>query len=418
MLRKILVTVSMMSCLSVAGPAVAQPSEGEGEGEGEGEAPPVPVPDEVEAACAHIVSCIPDADAATCEQDFAAPLARIASVDHEACDAVEVKVNAYLACLATAECTGIEEGTACETEIAALNEAGEGAGGFCFNGLAPVEGWACNGGYYSDGEFCDCGCGVADPDCDGAGVATGGGGVGVEGCEYCYGADGEALEGRAGQCLPPPPEGWLCDEAVYDDGFECDCGCGVADPDCDGAGTVTPGEGVGVEGCNVCNGADGQPLEGNAGRCLPPPPEGWNCSESFYGADDGCDCGCGIADPDCGDGGTGTAGEGEGVDGCEFCYGEDGQMLEGDAARCGNVDGEEGEGEGGDDDGEDDGEDGEDDSDDDEDDATAGEGEGEDDDDDEAGGTTISLCASTQSTLSPAFAALGVALLGLRRRRR
>jgi hypothetical protein len=28
-------------------------------------------------------------------------------------------------------------------------------------------------------------------------------------------------------------------------------------------------------------------------------PEGWTCSTSFYGSEDGCDCGCGIVDADC-----------------------------------------------------------------------------------------------------------------------
>ncbi|MEM3062863.1 MAG: hypothetical protein QW303_04895, partial [Nitrososphaerota archaeon] len=29
------------------------------------------------------------------------------------------------------------------------------------------------------------------------------------------------------------------------------------------------------------------------------PPSGWNCSSSYYEADDGCDCNCGAWDPDC-----------------------------------------------------------------------------------------------------------------------
>jgi hypothetical protein len=39
-----------------------------------------------------------------------------------------------------------------------------------------------------------------------------------------------------------------------------------------------------------------------------PAPEGWTCSASYYGADDGCDCGCGIADPDCADAAVETCG--------------------------------------------------------------------------------------------------------------
>ena len=30
-------------------------------------------------------------------------------------------------------------------------------------------------------------------------------------------------------------------------------------------------------------------------------PDGWTCTASYYGSDDGCDCGCGIPDPDCPD---------------------------------------------------------------------------------------------------------------------
>ncbi len=39
----------------------------------------------------------------------------------------------------------------------------------------------------------------------------------------------------------------------------------------------------------------------------------WNCDDSYYGTDDGCDCGCGIPDPDCADGDIAT---------CEFCSDE------------------------------------------------------------------------------------------------
>ena len=140
-------------------------------------------------------------------------------------------------------------------------------------------------------------------------------------------------------------------------------------------------------------------LNGPGGFCLQgqAPVAGWNCSAGFFGTDDGCDCGCGAADPDCAGAGVSTAGEGVGVEGCEFCYDTTGQLLPAPDDQCGNAPAE-GEGEVAEGEGE----------------AAEGEGDGGEGEGDTGGG----LCSSTTATVSPIFAALGVALVAIRRRRR
>ena len=47
----------------------------------------------------------------------------------------------------------------------------------------------------------------------------------------------------------------------------------------------------------------------NSSCALTPPPE-WNCSDAFFGSNDGCDCGCGAVDPDCNNAAVAS---------CQFC---------------------------------------------------------------------------------------------------
>ena len=220
----------------------------------------------------------------------------------------------------------------------------------------PVE-WTCSADSYGSGDGCHCGCGALDPDCED---------VTVDMCDSCFGdgscgtgtcpaniepnnnaicdgpgcgnelvesgevCDGSNLNNETCQSLGfhggtlacesncsgydtsgcyDLPETWRCNPSFYGDGVFCDCGCGVWDPDCDDES---------VSACDYCD-MSGSCGVGVCDANIDPTqnwtctvPAEWTCSDSFYGADDGCDCGCGALDPDCPD---------VTVDVCDYCDG-------------------------------------------------------------------------------------------------
>jgi hypothetical protein len=103
-----------------------------------------------------------------------------------------------------------------------------------------------------------------------------------------------------GECVPLA---WVCD--AFSD---CADGSDEAplNPGCDAVATTSTGgceascsDGTCIPASYVCDDvtdcADGSDEVG----CDPDVPDGWRCSASFYGSQDGCDCGCGVLDPDC-----------------------------------------------------------------------------------------------------------------------
>jgi hypothetical protein len=120
-------------------------------------------------------------------------------------------------------------------------------------------------------------------------------------------------------------------------------------------------------------------VRGGTDACFAP--TGWNCAGFFFGALDGCDCGCGVADPDCNGAGQSAPGTGFGDATCEYCYDATGAELNGDGL-CTDAPPAEGEGE--------------------------GEGEGE--------AEPASGCPFNAAGSFPAFGALALLVVGLRRR--
>ncbi len=86
----------------------------------------------------------------------------------------------------------------------------------------------------------------------------------------------------------PPPVGWTCEPALYDNDSACDCNCGIIDQDCSDPSQV-------VNGCE-----NGQTCDPVKATCVGVPLT-WTCAASAYGggAANGCDCNCGTHDPDC-----------------------------------------------------------------------------------------------------------------------
>jgi hypothetical protein len=116
----------------------------------------------------------------------------------------------------------------------------------------------------------------------------------------------------------PPPAGWTCGAAAYND-TKCDCGCGVQDVAC--ANTTDAGA---CQGCPFCS-KDGMGDDCAANvnatdttKCIPVV-AGWRCPNSFYG-DGSCDCGCGAADStDCAVSGADAGVDAGSPAACQFC---------------------------------------------------------------------------------------------------
>ncbi len=106
------------------------------------------------------------------------------------------------------------------------------------------------------------------------------------------------------------PAGWTCSATYYASDDGCDCGCGIVDPDCEDS---TP-ESCGYSWCGTNSATD----PADTTQCVDeaPPAEGWTCTFSYYGGDDGCDCGCGAPDPDC---------ESDALSSCRYNYCEEGE---------------------------------------------------------------------------------------------
>lgn len=237
----------------------------------------------------------------------------------------------------------------CDDEAAAYCD----AAGEC---AASPSWWECDAAEFDDGTTCNCECAGPDPDCDSALDLP------VDGCDagqtcsadgltcldpeaICTDAldndndgtidcgDADACQGTAACASGLTPQDGACDAnsdclaipdplCVTHDEWNvvtsfCSQWCDVEADDCGLGATCFD---VGVEG-GVCftdcaeddDCADGfgcRELAEGALGCFPIPPAGWECSEGFYNANDGCDCGCGIVDPDCEDA---TAAS------CEFC---------------------------------------------------------------------------------------------------
>jgi hypothetical protein len=172
----------------------------------------------------------------------------------------------------------------------------------CVRPEVPAE-WTCPEYLFADGSQCDCGCGAVDLDC-----AT----TNINQCDRCYdGCGSHFCPGRVdpsdtSQCLEPPL-GWVCDDGLYLDGYECNCGCGVLDPDCESALPSV------CSYCSTYNGGctnncrDLLPMDNS--RCEWSAPPDWTCDAEFY-ADQVCDCGCGARDSDCASGASSA---------CTFC---------------------------------------------------------------------------------------------------
>jgi uncharacterized protein (TIGR03382 family) len=129
-----------------------------------------------------------------------------------------------------------------------------------------------------------------------------------------------AQEGDEPAPEPEAPEGWTCSAGFYQGDDGCDCGCGIPDPDC----ADTAAETCDYEWC----GSNSEPDPSDSTACIdePPPAEGWTCSYSYYGGDDGCDCGCGAPDPDC---------ETNTLESCRYNYCEDGfRPADTDSSQC------------------------------------------------------------------------------------
>jgi hypothetical protein len=154
--------------------------------------------------------------------------------------------------------------------------------------------WGCLRATYGDGK-CDCGCWAPDIDCTKADL---------DHCDVCN-AEGSCNRGACpGNINPdditrctPPPDGWTCTPAAYNDGSVCDCACGIRDPDCkDGK----------LSSCDSCatvgscaNGACPSDVSSTDNSQCEVPLR-WVCEARLYG-DGHCDCGCGMLDIDCAD---------------------------------------------------------------------------------------------------------------------
>ena len=176
--------------------------------------------------------------------------------------------------------------------------------------------WTCDHSYYGTGDGCDCVCGAWDPDCEDASLQTyncpnpsdvcakAGGGT----CQasssagyYDFGSDyGDYAASNV-------PFGWTCEASYYGAGDGCDCECGAWDSDCDDASSSVYGCSGDTDVCVNTNGGTCQAsasYDSGSGSGSTTPasvPTEWTCSDSFYGATDGCDCACGAWDPDCDD---------------------------------------------------------------------------------------------------------------------
>lgn len=183
--------------------------------------------------------------------------------------------------------------------------------------------WTCGFQAYGDGDVCDCGCGVVDPDCPNAAATS----CAASGCRPGFDVDAnDPTACVASEALQGGRPGWWCPTAWYatDDG--CDCGCGLVDPDCPRATQVTD---CSQQGCAFSALGDDAIVDGrDVAQCILPDaaPAGWTCDAAFYDAGDGCDCGCGVVDPDCAD---------DSFAYCEHSGCPDGQVVdEGDATAC------------------------------------------------------------------------------------
>ena len=154
--------------------------------------------------------------------------------------------------------------------------------------------WGCLRAAYGDGK-CDCGCWAPDIDCMKADL---------EQCDVCN-AEGSCNRGACpGNIDPddsthctPPPDGWTCTPAAYNDGSVCDCACGIRDPDCKNAKVSSCDSCVTVGSC--ANGACPSDVA-SADNSQCEIPVRWVCEARLYG-DGRCDCGCGTLDIDCPD---------------------------------------------------------------------------------------------------------------------
>jgi hypothetical protein len=115
---------------------------------------------------------------------------------------------------------------------------------------------------------------------------------------------------------PIVPEAFTCAPERYADAL-CDCGCGAIDPACNG-GCAEPG--CHAQGCDLCTGEDGQPIE-----CR------WTCAAERM-ADGVCDCGCGALDPDCAD--PGCEKPGCWAAGCKRCFDSSGAQSMCERSAC------------------------------------------------------------------------------------
>jgi hypothetical protein len=114
-----------------------------------------------------------------------------------------------------------------------------------------------------------------------------------------------------GACVPLA---WACDSFS-----DCADGSDEAplNPVCGGVTSTTTGgceascsDGTCIPASYLCDDVSDCSDGSDELGCDPVVPDGWRCSATFYGSDDGCDCGCGVLDPDCAT---------PGVASCQYC---------------------------------------------------------------------------------------------------